>query len=252
MGGFIKLHRKFLEWEWYGDANVRTIFIHLLLKANYEDKKWRGIDVKRGQLIITIDKLENETGLTTSNIRTSLKHLKSTGEIAIKTTNKYTLVTILKYADYQDTQYENDKQNSKQSDGQTTGEGQTTDKQLTTTKEIKEIKESKKERNNIYTRAKPEKIKLAEYVSMTNDEHKKLIATYGQEATAKMIETLDNYKGANGKEYKNDYRAILNWVVDKVSTKDTTTFKKKDAEKKEYIKGVKTYTDEDLFPDTFE
>ena len=30
-----------------------------------------------------------------------------------------------------------------------------------------------------------------------------------------MIQILDNYKGANGKKYKSDYRAILNWVVDK-------------------------------------
>jgi hypothetical protein len=26
---------------------------------------------------------------------------------------------------------------------------------------------------------------------------------------------LNNYKGANGKKYKSDYLAVLNWVVDK-------------------------------------
>lgn len=63
---------------------------------------------------------------------------------------------------------------------------------------------------------KPEKIKFAEFVAMTNDEYEKLLATYGKENTQRMIEVLDNYKGANGKKYASDYRAILNWVVNRV------------------------------------
>ena len=31
-----------------------------------------------------------------------------------------------------------------------------------------------------------------------------------------MITVLDNYKGQSGKTYKSDYRAILNWVVERV------------------------------------
>lgn len=61
-----------------------------------------------------------------------------------------------------------------------------------------------------------EKIQFAEFVSMTNVEHEKLVNTYGEEFTKQCITILDNYKGANGKKYKSDYRAILNWVVDKV------------------------------------
>jgi hypothetical protein len=62
----------------------------------------------------------------------------------------------------------------------------------------------------------PAKINYAEYVSMTNDEYQKLLDAYGEENTKRMIEVLDNYKGATGKKYKSDYRAILNWVVDRV------------------------------------
>ncbi|WP_051350725.1 hypothetical protein [Caloramator sp. ALD01] len=60
------------------------------------------------------------------------------------------------------------------------------------------------------------KIKYAEFVSMTEEEYSKLIAQYGEEITKRMIEILDNYKGATGKRYKSDYRAILNWVIDRV------------------------------------
>lgn len=60
------------------------------------------------------------------------------------------------------------------------------------------------------------KVQCAEYVSMTNDEHEKLLATYGAADTARMVEKLDNYKGSTGKRYKSDYRAILSWVADEV------------------------------------
>ena len=53
----------------------------------------------------------------------------------------------------------------------------------------------------------------AQFVKMTPEEHQKLIDQFGPIPTAKMIEILDNYKGASGKTYKSDYRAILNWVV---------------------------------------
>jgi len=61
-----------------------------------------------------------------------------------------------------------------------------------------------------------EKVQFAENVSMTNAEYEKLVSTYGEENTARMIEKLDNYKGATGKKYKSDYRAILNWVADEI------------------------------------
>lgn len=59
-------------------------------------------------------------------------------------------------------------------------------------------------------------VQWAENVTMTNDEHDKLLAAYGPADTARLIEILDNYKGSTGKHYKSDYRAILSWVVDRL------------------------------------
>lgn len=61
-----------------------------------------------------------------------------------------------------------------------------------------------------------QKRKFAEFVSMTDDEHSKLVEKYGSNQVKLMINKLDNYKGSNGKQYKSDYRAILNWVADEV------------------------------------
>ncbi len=48
--GFIALQRSILEWEWYNDIPTKTLFIHILLKANFKDKNWQGHLVKRGEL----------------------------------------------------------------------------------------------------------------------------------------------------------------------------------------------------------
>ena len=74
-----------------------------------------------------------------------------------------------------------------------------------------DIKEPKKPKKQI------PKIQYAEFVSMTEDEHKKLVEAHGMEKVEEMVKVLDNYKGANGKKYKSDYRAILNWVIDRVN-----------------------------------
>lgn len=66
---------------------------------------------------------------------------------------------------------------------------------------------------------KPEKVKYAENVSMTPVERQKLVDEYGEEFAVKCIEELNNYKGANGKKYKSDYLAILNWVVERCEKK---------------------------------
>lgn len=78
--------------------------------------------------------------------------------------------------------------------------------------------------------AKAKKYKYADNVTLTRDEYAKLCAEHGEEAAKRMIEILDNYKGQNGKRYKSDYRAILNWVVNryndeivKYGTRYTTT-----------------------------
>lgn len=66
---------------------------------------------------------------------------------------------------------------------------------------------------------KPPKTQYAEYVHMLPSEYDKLVNAYGEEFTAKLIEKLDNYKGSNKKTYADDYRAILNWVVDECKKK---------------------------------
>lgn len=103
MEGWIKVHRKFLQWEWYDDTNTVRLFFHILLMANHKDKKYRGKTVKRGSLLTGRELLASQLNLSTQNIRTSLSKLKSTNEVTIKTSSQGTEIQINNYDKYQDT-----------------------------------------------------------------------------------------------------------------------------------------------------
>lgn len=143
MKGWIKLHRKFKGWEWWEDEKMVKFFLYLLLSANFEDKKWKGITIKRGQLVSSLNHLSIENNFSIRQIRTLIKRLKSTNEVTVKTTSKYSVITVCKYDSYQEMELASDKVNDKQSDKRTTSKRQTNDKQTTTTKECKERKELK-------------------------------------------------------------------------------------------------------------
>lgn len=101
---FIKLYRGLLNWEWYNNSQMVHLFIHLLLKANHSEKDWKGIKIKRGQLVCGRAKLSKETGISEQSIRSCLLHLKSTNEITITPTNKYSVITVCNYDEYQQSQ----------------------------------------------------------------------------------------------------------------------------------------------------
>jgi hypothetical protein len=132
MEGWISLHRKIINWEWWDDHNTTRLFIYLLLKANHKDGKWKGILIKKGQLVTSLDGIKNETGLKVQVIRTSIKRLKSTSEITSESTSRFTKITLCNYCDYQDEKRVANKPINKQSNKQLTNEQQTTNKQLTT------------------------------------------------------------------------------------------------------------------------
>jgi hypothetical protein len=101
MSGWIKIHRQILDWEWYSDNNAFRVFMHLILKANHKEKRYKGIELNCGSVITSRDILSLETGLSVQQIRTALDKLKSTSEITIETSSKGTIIQVVNYAKYQ-------------------------------------------------------------------------------------------------------------------------------------------------------
>lgn len=102
MEWYIKIYRQLLDWEWYTDTPTKSLFIHLLLKANIKDGNWRWTPVKKWSLVTGRKKLSEELWLTESQIRTSLEKLQSTNEIAIKTTKSFSVVLLNNWDKYQE------------------------------------------------------------------------------------------------------------------------------------------------------
>ena len=131
MASFITVDRKILKWEWYQDVKVFHLFLYFLLRANWEDGRWKGIEVKRGQLITGRLQLSKDTGLSEREIRTCQNKLKTTGEVTIKSTSKYSIITICKYDVYQNKYDQSNQQSIQQSNQQSTNNQPTINQQVT-------------------------------------------------------------------------------------------------------------------------
>jgi len=200
--GYIKTHRKFTEWEWYTNVNVKTLFIHCLLKANFKDKKYQGIDIKRGQFMTSINKLHIETGLSERQVRSALDKLILTNELTNKSNNKYRTITVINYNKYQTL--------DKQDDKPLTSERQASDKQVTTTNKDKKEKNDNKVLKKD-TKKKPIlKTKYLDFVLLSDEEYSKLQKQFNSRLDSH-IENLNNYIGSKGTKYKSHYHTILSW-----------------------------------------
>jgi len=203
----VLINRKILGWEWYKDVNTYKLFTHLIYKANYIDGEHRGTPVMRGQLYTGLDKLKFETGLSVTSIRTSISKLILTGNITSKSTNKYRIITVLKYNTYQLTNKQTDKQNEESATNKLAAYNK--DKEL-----LKEIKELKKELLEIKKKEKPTypKLKYLNFVLLKEGEYDKLVNKLGSDVKVNdYIERLNGHIGSKGTKYKSHYHTILNW-----------------------------------------
>lgn len=146
-GNYIKINRKILDWEWYGNINTKILFLHMLLKANWKDGKFEGTTVPRGSFISSYPRLATECDLTVNELRTALKHLVSTGEVTVKAHAKYSVFTVNNYCQYQDINSQST--DKSQSDNtQLTDNAQSINSLLTSIEERKEGKKGRREEGN--------------------------------------------------------------------------------------------------------
>ena len=144
LNGFVKLHRKMIEWGWYSDCVVKDVFIHILMVATFKPTKYLGHDLNPGQAVIGRKKLAKELGFTEQQVRTALKKLESTGEISLFSTNKFTIATVENWDFYQGC---DDEDNQQITNNQPTNNQQITNNQphLKNVKKDKNVKNVKKD-----------------------------------------------------------------------------------------------------------
>lgn len=212
-GGYVKIYRKIKNWEWYKDGNTLRVFLHLLLSANYAPSKYKAHDVGVGSLVTGRKQLADELSLSEQQIRTALEHLRATNEITIKTTNKFSVITLTNYAVYQVP----DGISNQQDNQQITNNQPTSNQQVTTSKESKNIRNIKEK--EIYKEkesppAKEPRHKYGEYqhVLLTDKQYEKLKADFGEDTTQEYIRTVDEYCQQHGKKYSDYNLTIRNFI----------------------------------------
>ena len=154
LNGFVKIHRKLIQWGWYKNDIIKSLFIHILLSSSFKDSFWNDQLIKKGQLVTSYSNLASDIGHTVQEIRTAIKKLKSTGEITVESTSRYTIITVVNWEEYQIL----DECATGESTNTATNEQQTTNKQLTnnqqTTNNIVRMYKNDKECKENNARAK--------------------------------------------------------------------------------------------------
>lgn len=145
--GYIKLWRKIEDWDWHNDLQTLGFFVHLLKKANHKTSNFMGFEIPRGSLICGRKQLAAQFNIGERVVRTMLTRLKSTNDIAIKTTNKFSIIRIVNYELYQ-------AEPTSKKTSKSTNERPATDQQPTTSKECKNVKNEKNYDENLLS--KPE------------------------------------------------------------------------------------------------
>lgn len=216
-GGWIKIHRKMLDWEWYSDTNVTRLFLHCLLKANFEDKRWRGMLIKRGSFVASMKTISDEIHLSPQEISTAFKKLETTGEVTRQATNQFTYVIINNYDSYQC--FAETEQQTEQ---------QTSNKRATNEQQQHKNDKNNKEIKNIYIYAIhddmsederrfcenmpvsfPRICKMTE--PLTWEQIQRLNKKYDRDAVYKVMLAMENRANLL-KKYVSAYRTAINWL----------------------------------------
>jgi hypothetical protein len=212
MSGWIKLHRILKDWRWYDDHNATRLLVHLLISVNYEEKKWQGMTIKPGSMVISWETLSIGCGLTIRQCRTAMDKLVSSKQVTRYVTNRFQLVSLVKWEELQSTEVS--------VTGNKADRCQTDDNQMTATKEYKESKELKK--------TIPSFLEFLNYALEKSENYKLNISKV--DLKMKYDAWIENDWHTNGKKPKK----IINW---KTTLLNTLKFlhKEKKSEKKELM-----------------
>ncbi|MBN2178229.1 MAG: conserved phage C-terminal domain-containing protein [Deltaproteobacteria bacterium] len=116
--GWIKLYRRSLDSGILRNHNVWVLFTYCLLKASHKQRKAiignQEIILEPGQFIFGRRVAARETGLSEREVRTGLDILKNWKILTIKTTNRFSVITIVNWGTYQGGESEDDPQNDQQ------------------------------------------------------------------------------------------------------------------------------------------
>lgn len=91
--GFTIFPNALREVPWRNKPKTVAVYFWLRMHANHFRVGWDNVELAPGELVMGRASLAVQTGLTQNEVRTALDHLKSTGYITIKSTNKFSIIS---------------------------------------------------------------------------------------------------------------------------------------------------------------
>lgn len=138
VGGWVKVHRKLLQSDIFQNEKLLKVFMYCLLKASHSEYKqlvgMKVVELKPGQFVFGRSKAASELNMSESTVWRYMKLLETLDTIALKSNNKFSVVTVDKWGDYQS----KDEEGEQQMDNKRT----TKEQQMDTNKNLKNLKNS--------------------------------------------------------------------------------------------------------------
>ncbi len=211
MQGWFKVPRTVVLQPFFKNERMVKVWLWMMAKASHKDCTYlvgmTPVDLKPGQFVYGSLVASQELDIPCTSLKRIIRSFEKQGVISVKAGRRFSLITLTEWSFSQFG-----------ADHRGTTDGLGTD----TNKNDKNVKNDK---NTI-----GDKIQFAPFVFLKQEQHDKLVADYGEEGTQKLVDLLNNHKGATGKTYKDDYYAILSWCVKSLYESDrpykkTNTFK---------------------------
>src|SRR3990167_1072029 len=218
MNGWIKIYRQSLNSSVWENPKVWFVWCWCLMKANHQPTEFpfNGKDIRllTGEFLTGRDRAIAELpGISSQSWRTAITYLKSTNRITTKVTNKFTIISICKWEDYQ---------------GKVTSEvtSNLTNQQPTSNQPVTTYKKNKK----LIIKERYRSSNFSSIKNLTPEVIKSIADQYSVELkdVEDLKESLILYCQSKGKVYRNYKAALQEWVRRRIREKSITIINKGD------------------------
>lgn len=73
--GWLKLHRRITDWKYFRDGNMLRLWLYLLCEAAYKPCEVDGVELQRGDILVSYATISEELDMTPKQVRTCLEKL---------------------------------------------------------------------------------------------------------------------------------------------------------------------------------
>ena len=194
MTGWIKLHRKLLDSPIFQNEKLFKVFAYCLMKASHKEHTQlvgrRVVHLQKGQFVFGRKRASEELRLKESTVRDYVKLLEKLGTIDIKSDNKFSVITVVNWAVYQNDEEISDSKNDKKS---TTNQQQMDNKSTSNQQQINTNKNVKNEKNDKNVKNEKNVVVGDDFATIYNLYQENIEQIPSPITTEKLTQDMDHY-----------------------------------------------------------